>query len=60
MRERFDVQACVYMTESMQDKIKDAARRLNVSFSEVVRECVQNDLTKLLDRETKRTKRRTQ
>jgi len=47
------------MTETMHEKIKDTAKRFNVSISEIVRECITNDLPKLIDRETKRTKRRT-
>jgi len=59
LRERNDFQACIYMTETMHEKIKDTAKRFNVSISEIVRECITNDLPKLIDRETKRTKRRT-
>ena len=39
--------------------LSDAADRLGASISEIIRECCENDLPKLIARENKRTKRRT-
>ena len=58
MRERFEVQKSIGFTEDLADKIETAAEKLNTNFSEIVRECVINDLPKLIDRETKAMKTR--
>ena len=54
MKERATVQTSIYMTERMHERIKATAKRFNVSISEIVRECIQSDLPKLIDRESKR------
>lgn len=59
MKDKYNYQRSIAFTEKMKDKIQDAAETLNVSFSDIVRGCVENDLDKLIDREIKRTKRRT-
>ena len=59
MKDKYNYQRSIAFTEKMKDKIQDAAETLNVSFSDIVRGCVENDLDKLIDRENKRTKRRT-
>lgn len=58
MRERASVQKCIYFTENMVDEITTAAKQLDVPFTEIVRECVSNDLPKLIEREAKRRKSR--
>ena len=60
MRERLAIQKQVGFTPSQVDKIQDTADRLGVSFSEIVRECVINELPRLDAREKKRVQRRTQ
>ncbi len=40
----------------MYEKIGKAAKEFNVSFAEVVRECVDRELNRLIDREKKRKK----
>ena len=57
LREKYTIQKCVSFTEKTADKIQAVADRFNVSFAEVVRECVNNDLDKLIERERKRTTR---
>lgn len=52
MRHRPTTAKSVNFTDEMADT-------LNVSFQDVVRECVDIELPKLIDRERKRTKRRT-
>ena len=42
------------------DKIRATAEELGWSIAEVIEECVERDLAKLIDRERKRTQRRTQ
>lgn len=59
MRRKLDIGRSVNFDKELHDKIKDAAKRFNVSFGTIVRECCENDLPKLIDRENKRTKRRT-
>ena len=59
MRDRASVQKCIYFTEDMVDEITTAAKQLKVPFTEIVRECVSNDLPKLIEREIKRRKSRT-
>ena len=58
MREKAKIQTSIYFTEGMHEKIKDAAKRFDVPVSEIVRECVRNDLPKLIDRETKKRRAR--
>lgn len=58
MREKLDIRKMVNFNQELSDKITDAAKQLNVSFGAIVRECCENDLPKLIDRENKRTKRR--
>ncbi len=46
MRERLSVQKSISFTE----KIREESQRLNVSFADIVRECVEVELPKLKDR----------
>ena len=59
MRERYTERLTINLTETLKDKIRNAADKLNWNVSDVVRECVQVELSRLIDRETKRIKRRT-
>ena len=56
MRQKYEVQKSIGFTEDLVDKIETAAEKLNSNFSEIVRECVINDLPKLIDRETRARK----
>ncbi len=58
-REKLDYQVHTSLTEKERDKLNDAAKRLGLSRSELIRLCILNELPKMLDRESKRTKRRT-
>ena len=58
MRQKYEVQKSIGFTEDLVDKIETAAEKLNSNFSEIVRECVINDLPKLIDRETRARKLR--
>ena len=58
-REKLGYQVHTSLTEKERDKLKDAAKRLGLSRSELIRLCILNELPKMLDRESKRTKRRT-
>ena len=58
-REKLDYQVHTSLTEKERDRLNDAAKRLGLSRSELIRLCVLNELPKMLDRESKRTKRRT-
>ena len=58
-REKLGYQVHTSLTEKEKDKLNDAAQRLGLSRSELIRLCVLNELPKMLDRENKRTKRRT-
>ena len=60
MRERYTERLTINLTETLKDKIKNAAAKLDWNVSDVVRECVEVELSRLIDRENKRTKRRTQ
>ncbi len=53
-RDRLSVEIFSAFTEKDAKKIKDAAKKLNVSRSELIRVCVLNELPRLLDRESKR------
>lgn len=59
MRRRLTTAKSVNFTDEMADKIQTVADTLNVSFQDIVRECVDVELPKLIDRERKRTERRT-
>ena len=53
------VSRSVVFPVELYDRLSDAAERLGATISEVIRECCENDLPKLIARENKRTKRRT-
>ena len=59
-REKLSYQVHTSLTEKERDRLNDAAIRLNLSRSELIRLCVLNELPKMLDRESKRRQRRTQ
>lgn len=56
MRQCLAIQKAISFSGEIAEKIQVEAERLNVSFSEIVRECVINDLPRL--RERKRIKKR--
>ena len=58
MRERLNVQKSISFTENMVEKIVEESQRLDVSFTEIVRECVEVELPKLKDRFRKQIKKR--
>ena len=58
-REKLGYQVHTSLTEKERDRLNDAAKRLGLSRSELIRLCILNELPKMLDRESKRTKRRT-
>lgn len=59
MRIRNDIQLYVGVTESLAEKLKKAAADYNVSVSEIIRECIDKELPRLIDRENKRKSTRT-
>ena len=54
MRKKLEIKKQISFTVKMSGKIQRAATALNVSFPEIVRECVDKELDRLIDRETKR------
>ena len=58
MRERLNVQKFISFTENMAEKIQEESKRLDVSFADIVRECVEIELPKLKDRFRKQIKKR--
>ena len=58
MRERLNVQKSISFTENMAEKIQEESKRLDVSFADIVRECVEIELPKLKDRFRKQIKKR--
>ena len=54
---RYDVKQSVSFSSDMAHEIKAVAERFNWTFSEVVRQCCENDLPKLIDRESARRRR---
>ena len=58
MRPRMRIQKCFVMTEKMADSIQAIADAMNVSFADVVRECVEKELPRLRERQRKRKKAR--
>ena len=54
MRARNDVQKCFYFNRKIAEKIAETAKRFNVSQSELIRECIERELPRLIDRESKR------
>lgn len=58
-REKLTCQVHTSLTEKERDRLNEASKRLVLSRAEVIRLCILNDLPKMLDRETKRTKRQT-
>ena len=58
MRERLKVSKTLSMSEKMAEDVQRVATSLKVSFADVVRECIENDLPKLKERERKRKRSR--
>ena len=58
MRERLSVQKSISFMENMVEKIREESKRLDVSFADIVRECVEIELPKLKDRFRKQIKKR--
>lgn len=58
MRERLSVQKSISFTENMAEKIQKESKRLDVSFADIVRECVEVELPKLKDRFRKQIRKR--
>lgn len=58
MRERLNVSKTLSMSEKMANDVQRVATALQVSFADVVRECIENDLPKLKERERKRKRSR--
>lgn len=54
MREKHDQQKTISFTKTMYEKVGKAADEFEVSFAEVVRECITRELDRLIDREKKR------
>ena len=53
------VQVSVGFHPRTHGKLSELAEQLETTINEIVRECVENDLPKFIDRERKRQKRRT-
>ena len=60
MRERFSVRKTIDFTEKQAEKIIAETERLNVSFADIVRECVDSDLPRLRERYRKQFAKRKQ
>ena len=59
LKEKLDHQLFVSFTATEADKIEDAAERLGVSKSAIIRACAMDAFDKVVAREIRRTKRRT-
>ena len=57
MRERLHISKTLSMSERMAEDVQRVATSLKVSFADVVRGCIENDLPKLKERERTRKKR---
>ena len=58
MRERLRISKTLSMSEKMAEDVQRVATSLKVSFADVVRDCIENDLPKLKERERKRKRMR--
>ena len=56
---KYPRQKQVSLPDELADKIEAAAQRFKVSSSAIIRACIEESLDKLIQRESKRTKRRT-
>lgn len=56
-RQRLTIHKNISFNGQTADKIQTIAEQLNVSFQDIVRECVDIELPKLTQRELRRTKR---
>ena len=56
---RDTIQRSIIFPKSLYDRLSNAAERINTTTAELVRECCQDALPRIVDRETKREKRRT-
>lgn len=53
-RQRMRTQKSINFTDKMIEKIQGAADQFNVSFADIVRECIDKELPRLIAREHKR------
>ena len=58
MRERLRISKTLSMSEKMAEDVQRVATSLKVSFADVVRDCIENDLPRLKERERKRKRSR--
>ena len=58
MPKRYTIQKAISFSPESSRQIQEAADRFQLSFSEIVRLCCDNDLPKLIDRENARRRRR--
>ena len=56
---KYPRQESVSLPDETADKLDNAATRFKVSKSAIIRACIDESLDKLIQRESKRTKRRT-
>ena len=56
---KYPRQKQVSLPDELADKLEAASKRFKVSASAIIRACIEESLDKLIQRESKRTKRRT-
>ena len=57
--QKYPRQESVSLPDETADKLDTAATRLKVSKSAIIRACIEESMDKLIQRQSKRTKRRT-
>ena len=57
MAKRYTIKTSFTSTPEMQENLEAVSKRFNLPVSQIIRECIESDLPRLVDRYKKRTKK---
>ena len=57
MAKRYTIKTSFTSTPEIQGNLEAASKRFNIPISQIIRECIESDLPRLVDRYKKRTKK---
>lgn len=57
MTKRYTIKTSFTITPEMQGKLETVSKRFNLPVSQIIRECIESDLSRLIERYKKRTRK---
>ena len=57
MVKRYTIKTSFTITSEMQGKLEAVSKRFNLPVSQIIRECIESDLPRLIERYKKRTRK---